>query len=262
MALNITGKTAEVELMTSESTILQLRRLHLSAIADEYARQMEDPNARSLSFDDRIGMMVDVECARRDNNRLAKLIKRAGFTDKDACVENISYTPDRELDPALIQALASCAYIERNMVVRLLGATGAGKSYLANALGISACRKWYSVRYTSLQDMLIDLTVATKAGSFNQVFAGYKNVKLLIVDDWLMFEIVDDAEASFLYNLIETRKFNGSMIICSQLDIEGWHERIANKIAADSICDRLAHGPYKIVVKGEMRKKVAQQQMT
>lgn len=244
--------------MTSEATILQLRRLHLGAIADEYARQMEDPKARSLSFDDRLGMMVDIECARRDNNRLAKLIKRAGFTDKDACVENISYTPDRELDPGLIQSLASCAYIERNMTVRLLGATGAGKSYLANALGISACRKGYSARYTNLQDMLIDLTVAKQSGTFNQVYASYKNVKLLIIDDWLMFEIADDAEASFLYNLIEARRFEGSMIICSQLDTEGWHERIANKVAADSICDRLAHGPHKIVVKGEMRKKAAQ----
>lgn len=244
--------------MTSEATILQLRRLHLGAIADEYARQMEDPKARSLSFDDRLGMMVDIECARRDNNRLAKLIKRAGFTDKDACVENISYTPDRELDPGLIQSLASCAYIERNMTVRLLGATGAGKSYLANALGISACRKGYSARYTNLQDMLIDLTVAKQSGTFNQVYASYKNVKLLIIDDWLMFEIADDAEASFLYNLIEARRFEGSMIICSQLDTDGWHERIANKVAADSICDRLAHGPHKIVVKGEMRKKAAQ----
>ena len=145
------------------------------------------------------------------------------------------------------------------MVVRLLGATGAGKSYLASALGMSACRKGYSVRYTNLQDMLIDLTVARQDGTFNQVYAGYKNVKLLIVDDWLMFEIADDAEASFLYNLIEARRFEGSMIICSQLDSKGWHERIANKVAADSICDRLAHGPHEVVVKGEMRKKVAQQ---
>jgi len=248
-----------VKAVTSETTILQLRKLYLGAAADEYVRQMDDPKARALSFDDRLGMMVDIECARRDNNRLAKLIKRAGFTDKDACVENISYTSDRELDPSLIQSLASCAYIERNMTVRLLGATGAGKSYLANALGVSACRKRYSVRYTNLQDMLIDLTVAKQAGTFNQVYAGYKNVKLLIVDDWLMFEIADDAEASFLYNLIEARRYDGSMIICSQLDTEGWHDRIANKVAADSICDRLAHGPYKIVVKGEMRKKVAQQ---
>jgi len=245
--------------MISETTILQLKRLHLSAVADEYARQMEDPNACALSFDDRFGMMIDIECARRSNNRLAKMVRYAGFTDKDACVENISYAADRGLDPALIQALASCAYIERKLTVRLLGATGAGKSYLANALGMSACRKGYSVRYTNLHDMLIDLTVAKQDGTFNKVYSGYKNVKLLIVDDWLMFDIVDDAEASFLYNLIEARRFEGSMIICSQLDSKGWHERIANKVAADSICDRLAHGPHEILVKGEMRKKIAQQ---
>jgi DNA replication protein DnaC len=252
------GKAEEAAAMTSEMTILQLRRLRLGAVANEYARQMDDPKVRALSFDDRLGMMIDMECARRDNNRLAKLIKCAGFTDRDACVENISYSPDRELDPSLIQVLASCSFVERNMTVRLLGSTGAGKSYLANALGISACRKGYTVRYTNLQDMLIDLKVAKNAGTFNQVYTGYKKVKLLIVDDWLMFEIADDADASFLYNLIEARRFDGSMIICSQLDTEGWHERIANKVAADSICDRLAHGPYKILVKGEMRKTFAQ----
>ena len=207
--------------MVSETTIRQLRKLHLGAVADEYIRQMVDPNAISLSFDDRFGLMMDVECARRDNNRLAKLVKCAGFTDKDACIENISYAPDRELDPALIQSLASCAYIERKLIVRLLGATGAGKSYLANALGMAACRKGYSVRYTNLQDMLIGLTVAKHSGTFNKVYASYKKVKLLIVDDWLMFDIADDAEASFLYNLIEARRFEGSMIICSQLDSKG-----------------------------------------
>jgi len=245
--------------MLSETTIRQLRKLHLGAVADEYIRQMDDQNALSLSFDDRFGMMIDIECARRDNNRLSKMVKNAGFTDKSACVENISYAPERELDSALIQSLASCAYIERKLTIRLLGATGAGKSFIANALGISACRKGYSVRYTNLQDMLIDLTVARHNGTFNKVFAAYKKVKLLIVDDWLMFDIADDAEASILYNLIEARRFEGSMIICSQLDSKGWHERIANKVAADSICDRLAHGPHEIFVKGEMRKKIAQQ---
>ena len=244
--------------MTSEKTIEQLRRMRLGTVADEYVRQMEDPKAVSMSFDDRIGLMVDLEYARRENNRLSKLVKRAGFTDKEAYVENISYTADRELDAVQIQTLASCAFIERNTVVRILGATGAGKSFLANAIGIAACRKGYSVRYTNLQDLLIDLTAAANGGDFNRVFAGYRNVKLLIVDDWLMFEIAEDSEASYLYSLIEARKYEGSLIVCSQLDVEGWHGRIANKAAADSICDRLAHGPYEIVVKGEMRKLTAQ----
>jgi DNA replication protein DnaC len=245
--------------MIVEQTLQLLKKMHLDSIADEYDCQMSDPEAMTMSFDDRLGIMVDREYARRQNRTLARLIKQAGFTDKNACVENISYLPGRGLDPAQIQKLATCIYIERNLNIQLLGATGVGKSFLANALGISACRNGYAVKYTNLQDMLINLIVAKDNGTFNKVFAGYRRVKLLIIDDWLMFDIIDDAEASFLYNLIEARKYAGSMIICSQIDAEGWHARIANKVAADSICDRLVNSSHKIIVGGEMRKEVARQ---
>jgi DNA replication protein DnaC len=139
----------------------------------------------------------------------------------------------------------------------ILGATGAGKSFLATALGIAACRKSYTVKYTGLQDMLIELAAAQLDGTFNKVLSSYNTVKLLILDDWLMFDITDDGEASILYNLIEKRRHVGSIIVCSQVDAKGWHERIANKIAADSICDRLVNSSYKIVVEGAMRKKIA-----
>ena len=116
--------------MLTEKTIEQLRKMKLGVIADEYERQMNDPDARILSFDDRFGMMVDLENARRENGRITKLIARAGFTDRNACVENITYLPDRNLNVAEIQQLASCAYIERNVNVKLLGATGSGKTFL------------------------------------------------------------------------------------------------------------------------------------
>jgi DNA replication protein DnaC len=247
----------EATTMLSEKTIEQLRKMKLGTIADEYDRQMNDPEARALPFDDRFGMMVDLEYARRENDRLAKLIARAGFTDRNACVENIAYLPERNLKVAEIQQLASCAYIERNVNVRLLGPTGSGKTFLANALGVSACRKGYSVKYTNLQDMLVVLALARESGEFNKAFEAYKRAQLLIVDDWLMFDIIDDTEASILYNLIEAHKYSGSIIVCSQLDVKGWHGRISNKVAADSICDRLAHGPHEIIVGGEMRKLTA-----
>jgi DNA replication protein DnaC len=250
-----------VTVMLSEKTIEQLRKMKLGTIADEYDRQMNDPEARSLPFDDRFGMMVDLEYARRENSRLTKLTTRAGFTDRNACIENIAYRPERNLKAAEIQQLASCAYIERNVNVRLLGPTGSGKTFLANALGIAACRKGYSVKYANLQDMLAEFAFARESGEFNKVFGVYKRTQLLIVDDWLMFDIIDDTEASILYNLIEARKYSGSLIVCSQLDVKGWHGRIRNKVAADSICDRLAHGPHEIIVGGEMRKLIAEKKL-
>ena len=244
--------------MIVEQTLQMLHKMKLGSIADEYERQLEDPKAKTLSFDDRFGMMVDLEYTRRQNNRLVNMIKKAGFPDRNACVENIIYSAKRELDHAQIQRLASCAFIEKKINVQLLGATGAGKSFIANALGISACRNGYSVKYINLQDLLISFMVANDNGTFNKVFSELKRIKLLIIDDWLMFDIVDDAIASFLYNLIEARKYTGSIIVCSQLDAKGWHERISNKIAADSICDRLVNSSYKIFIKGEMRKEIGQ----
>jgi len=247
--------------MVVEQTLDTLKKMKLHSIAAEYDRQLGDPQIKAMSFDDRFGMMVDIEYARRQNGRLTRLIKNAELPDRNACVESITYSPRRELDPTLIQRLATCAYIERNMNVQFLGATGAGKSYIACALGMSACRNGYTVKYVNLQDMLISFMVARDKGDFNRVFAEYKRVKLLVVDDWLMFDIVDDAEASFLYNLIEARRYSGATIVCSQLDADGWHARISNKIAADSICDRLVNSSYKIIIKGEMRKELAQQRM-
>jgi len=250
-----------VAAMVVEQTLDMLKKMKLHSIAAEYDRQLGDPQVKTMSFDDRFGMMVDIEYARRQNGRLTRLIKNAGFPDRNACVENITYSPRRELDHVLIQKLATCSYIERNLNVQFLGATGAGKSYLASALGVSACRSGYTVKYVNLQDMLISFMVARDKGNFNRAFAEYKRVKLLVIDDWLMFDIADDAEASFLYNLIEARRQSGATIVCSQLDADGWHARISNKIAADSICDRLVNSSYKIIIKGEMRKEIAQQRM-
>jgi len=248
---------AGVTAMLSEDTRLKLRKMSLSQMDEEYERQMRDPTAISLPFNDRFGMIVDSEYARRNNNRLSRLIRNAGFADSTPCVEDIAYDAERKLNASLIQTLASCAFIEDKLNVCIMGPTGAGKSYIATAFGVSACRKSYTVKYVGLQDMLIDLAAAKLEGAFSEALAAYNKVKLLILDDWLMFDIHDDGEAAILYNLIEKRKHVGSIIVCSQIDAKGWHGKIGNKVAADSICDRLVNSSYKIVVEGEMRKKLA-----
>jgi len=240
--------------MLSENTIFKLRKMKLGTMADEYSRQMIDNRTSGLSFDDRFGMIVDLEYSRRDNNRLARLVKRAGFAERGACMENIDYSTERKLDTDTIKTLATCAFIENKLNAYILGATGAGKTFLACAIGLQACRSLYTVKYVGLQDMLGDLALAREQGNFQQVFDGFKRVSLLIIDDWLMFDVAD-AEALILYNLIEARKYVGPIIICSQIGPDGWHGKIENPVAADSICDRLVHSSYKLVVEGEMRKK-------
>jgi DNA replication protein DnaC len=246
----------EVTTMLSENTAFKLRKMKLGTMADEYTRQMVDPRTAGLSFDERFGMIVDLEYNRRDNNRMARLVKNASFAERGASMEDVDYSAERKLDVDTINTLASCAFFESKLNAYILGATGAGKTFLACALGNQACRSHYAVKYVSLQDMLAELALAREEGNFNQAFAAYKKVRLLIIDDWLMFD-VGDAEALVLYQLIEARKYVGPIIICSQIGPDGWHGRIENPVAADSICDRLVHSSYKLVVEGEMRKKTS-----
>ena len=243
-------------MMLSENTVFKLRKMKLGTMADEYTRQMVDTRTPGMPFDDRFGLIVDLEYSRRDNNRVARLVKNASFAERGACLENIDYSAERKLDHDTINILAANTFIESKLNAYILGATGAGKTFLACALGMQACRSLYSVKYVGLQDMLGELALAREEGTFARTLGIYKKVRLLIIDDWLMFD-VGDADASILYQLIEARKYVGPIIICSQIGPEGWHSRIENAIAADSICDRLVHSSYKLVVEGEMRKKTA-----
>jgi DNA replication protein DnaC len=245
-------------MMLSENTILKLRKMKLNNVAEEYERQMDDVSAITLSFDERFGLMIDLEYSRRENNRSKRLLKKASLSNSGACIENIRYTPDRKLDPAMLQMLASCAFIEKNIDVLLLGATGAGKTFLANALAVSACRRFYSVKYCSLKDVLIELAAAQAIGNAGKLFDAYTKPKLLVFDDFLMFSL-SSIESQILYSILEARRHVGSTIVCSQVNPEGWVDLFENPVAAESICDRLVHSPYQIFIDGKdsMRKIIA-----
>ena len=147
--------------MINLETVKALRALRLPAMARELESQLEDPQRyKGLSFEDRIALLADAESASRRKNTINRLIRQAKFSEVTACIEAIEYHEDRELDKGLITRLATCAYIQENHHVILKGATGAGKSYIANALGIAACRKLYKVRYISLPNLLSEFAVA------------------------------------------------------------------------------------------------------
>lgn len=252
--------------MINLETVKTLRVLRLPGMARELESQLEDPQRyRSLSFEDRLALLVDAESASRRKNTIKRRITEAKFSEPTASVEAIEYYEDRELDKGLITKLSTCAYIQENHHVVLKGATGAGKSYIANALGIAACRKLYKVRYIRLPDLLNEFAVAKALSMQNKVKKAYSKYDLLIIDEWLL-RPVPESEAYDLLEIIEACSKKGALILCTQYDTDEWYFRIdcdraedEDSAVAEGILDRIIHNKYAIEVKGRisMRKRHA-----
>lgn len=156
----------------------------------------------------------------------------------------------------MITRLSACNYIMEKHNVIILGATGSGKTYIANALGIAACRNYLTVKYIRLPDLLGELAFARGEGTYRKVIKQYKQVQLLILDEWLLVRLAE-TESRDLLEIIEARYKRASTVFCSQFEVEGWHTKINEPTLADAICDRIAHDSYTIFVKGteSMRKR-------
>lgn len=239
--------------MMNEQTLSKLHEMKLSGMAEAYQEQARNKDFQKMSFEDRFSLLVDLEHSRRKSNKLQRLIKTATFLNPSASIEDIEYHEDRKLDKDLILKLASGAYILDSHNIILKGPTGSGKSYLASAFGISACRQFHTVKYIRLPELLDELTLAKLAadGSYRKLIKKYTIVDLLILDEWLLTDLTTD-EAAILLEITEARHKAASTIFCSQIDPSGWHLKLGNETIAEAILDRIIHDSYQILIDGDV----------
>ena len=174
--------------MTNQSTIDKLIEMRLTSMSDAFITQMDDPKMKDVPFEDRFGLLVDIEYNNRKSNSLKRLIKGAGFDQPEAYIADINYTSGRKLNRSLIERLATCEYITEHRNLFITGATGSGKTYMACAFGMEACKQRYKTKYVRLPDLLLELELARTDSTYKKVQAKYANPILLIIDEWLLLK--------------------------------------------------------------------------
>ena len=239
--------------MLTQPLLDKLTQLRLPAIRSGLEEQLQNPQYAELSFEDRLGLLVDLECTRRADNSLRHRIKTARFT-LPAVIEDLDLSPARGLDRGLVLELAQGEWIRRHLNILVLGPTGAGKSYMACALGHAACRQGFSVRYQRTSRLLHEIMLSHADGSYPKLLTKLARVQLLIFDDWLR-DPLTPSQARDLLEILDDRYGRSSTLVATQIPIEDWHDRLPDPTLGDAILDRLVHNAYRLELKGESMRK-------
>ncbi len=240
--------------MLIEPTLARLRELRLTGMAEALEEQQAVPDILGLSFEDRLGLLVDRELTLRKDRRQTQLLRQAKLR-LQASIEDLDFRSPRGLDRSVIMRLGSCDWIRHHQVVLISGATGTGKTYLACALAQAACRQGLSSRYFRLPRLVEELALARADGSYPKLMDRLQKTELLVLDDYGLTPLGHN-ERRDLLEVIEDRTGRKATLVTSQLPFEHWHDVVGDATFADAILDRLVHHAHRITLKGaSMRRK-------
>ena len=238
----------------NEVTLTRMKQMKLHGMHGAFKTAIETGKTDDYTIDQFVSMITDAEWDDRNNRKIERLMKNARFHYK-ASIENVVYEHARNIDRTKLLRLAECDFINKSENVLISGSTGAGKSYIATALGYQACIEGYRVLYFNTTKLFSKLKMAKADGSYLKELAKIARHQLVILDDFGL-QPLDGQNRIALLELIEDRHNKGSMLVTSQLPVSKWYEIIGEKTIADAILDRLIHQSHRIELKGEsMRKK-------
>lgn len=243
--------------MLRNPTVEKLKDMKLKVMA----RMLDEPDIsiNGLSFEERLGIMVESEWLAKKNSRIERKLRSARL-GINACIEDIRYDPGRTIDKKMVQTLSTCLFIQQKLNVIVTGSTGSGKTYIACALGNAACRHEHTVRYYRIPELLLEIQEAKNNNRYMKFMTTLEKTGLLILDD-IGIKAYTLEESRDILEIAESRYNKGSMILSGQIEHSKWYELFPDPTTADAIMDRIAHNSYVLTLdsKRSMREVFAEE---
>ena len=240
--------------MLTQPLLDKLIQLHLPSFREGLLEQLRNPQYNDLAFEERLALLVDLECTHRHDRRIQRRVRLAGFP-QSASIEDLDLSATRGLERRFVLELSQCVWIANHLNTLVLGPTGSGKTFLASALGLSACRNDHTVRYFRTSRLLFQLAQSHNDGSYPSLLASLAKLDLLILDDW-MRDPLTAAEARDLLEVFDDRFGRVSTLVASQVPVADWFARLPDPTIADSILDRIIHNSYRLNLTGGSQRKI------
>lgn len=239
--------------MNNNQTLEKLQQMRLSAMASLHKQHLEDNRIETMGTDEYLALLVDHQWEDRLNRKIARLIDQARFKQKASLVE-VSYDPQRNLDKNSFVRLGTLDFIKRKENLIITGASGTGKSYLAQALGHEACLMEYKVRYANTSKLLNGLIFSKMDGSYLKELKKVTRTDLLILDDFGL-QALDKQGREIMMDIIDERHNESATILASQIPVSAWYDLIGEGTIADAILDRIVNSSHRIKLEGESLRK-------
>lgn len=240
--------------MLNTPTFEGLRDLGLTAMADGLSRQLETPNIEDLGFEERLGLLVDLEREARENRRLTRYLKEAHLR-MGSTLEDVRAHASRGLDRGILLGFHQERWIREHSTILITGATGTGKSLLACALAHTACRMGYSARYYRTPRLLEDLSLLRVQGRWDRALTKLSRFDVLVLDDFGLGNL-SPGQARDLLEVVDDRLDRRVTVVAAQLPVKEWHHTMGDPATADAILDRWVHGAIRFDLKGDSQRKL------
>lgn len=239
--------------MNNQNTIEKMKQMRLSGMAQMHYTNITNNINMDYTIDQYITMLVDQEWENRQNKKIHNLTKAARFR-YPATIRDIDYSANRQLDKNTFERLALLDFVRNHENLIITGATGTGKSYLAQALGHQACIMLIKTLYFNTTRLMSHLKLSRLEGTYSKNIENLEKADLLILDDFGL-NAFDNQDRQALMDIVETKHDRSSLIISTQIPVSGWHELIGEPTIADAILDRIVHSSHRIQLKGESMRK-------